>query len=88
MSTGKKIAVVNGAGVVGIIISLFIVSPRTPMWLFAALSAAVLATLNYACFGRRQTASGERKIGINGTVLTALGFGVLLLELFFRFWHR
>jgi hypothetical protein len=60
MSTWKNIAIVNAGGLAGITISLFIVSPQTPLWLFAALSAAVLVGLNYFCF-RRQTASGERK---------------------------
>jgi len=87
MSTWKKIAVVNGGGLAGIIISLFIVSPQTPLWLFAALSAAALGGLNYVCFGR-QTASGERKSGIESTLVIAVGCLVLLLELLFRYWHR
>jgi len=87
MSTWKKIAIVNGGGLVGIVISLFIVWPQTPLWLFAALSAAVLGGLNYVCFGR-QTASGERNSGIEGTLVIAFGCIVLLLELLFRYWHR
>ncbi|MBZ5650920.1 MAG: hypothetical protein LAO18_10590 [Acidobacteriia bacterium] len=88
MRTWKMIAVVNGAGVVGIIISLFIVSPHTPLWLFAVVSAVVLGAMNYACVGVGRTASGERKSGIKSTVVIALGFIVLLLELFFRYWHQ
>ena len=88
MSTWKKIAVVNGAGLVGIIIALFIVSLHTPSWLFAAVSVAVLTALNYSLFRRQRTVIGEHKSGIKSTVIIAIGFTVLLLELFFRFWRR
>lgn len=79
---------VNGGGLVGIIISLFIVSPQTPLWLWAALSGGALLILNYVCFGWRRTASGERKNGVKGTAITVLGFVVLLLDLILRYLHR
>jgi len=88
MSKWKKIAVVNGGGLVGIIVSLFVVSPHTPMWLFALVSAGALSALNYACFGRLHTAGGKLNGGIKNTIVISLGITVLLLELLFRYWHR
>ena len=88
MSIWKKIALVNSGGLVGIVISLFIISPQTPLWLWAMVSAAALATLNYVCFGWRRTASGGSKSGAKSTVIIALGLVVLLLDLILRYLHR
>jgi len=88
MSRWKKIAVVNGGGLVGIIISLFVISPQTPLWLWGVVSAAALAVLNYVCFGWRQTAIGGSKSGARSTVIIVLGVVVLLLDLILRYLHR
>jgi hypothetical protein len=88
MSTWKKIALVNGGGLVGIIISLFIISLQTPLWLWVVVSAAALAVLNYVCFGWRRTVSGGSKSGAKSTVIIALGLVVLLADLILRYLHR
>jgi len=88
MSLWKKIALVNSGGLVGIIISLFIVSPRTPLWVWAVVSAAALAVLNYVCFGWRRTASSDAKSGAKSTVIIALGVVVLVLDLVLRYLDR
>jgi hypothetical protein len=84
----KRIALVNGGGLVGIIISLFIVSSPTPLWLWATLAGVALATLNYVCFGWRRTAGSEGTSGTKSTAIMILGSVVLLLELIFRYLHR
>jgi hypothetical protein len=61
---------------------------QTPLWLWAAVSAAALGVLNYVCFGWRQTASGGSKSGAKSTVIIALGAVVLLLDLILRYLHR
>ncbi len=88
MSSWKKIVLVNGGGFVGIIISLFVVSPKTPLWLWAVVSAGALAVLNYVCFGWRRTASGGSKSGAKSTAIIALGVVVLLLDLILRYLHH
>ena len=84
MSLWKKIVVVNGGALVGVFISLFIVSPHTPLWLWAAVSGGWVAALNYLFFGRKQRA-GERMSGTEITVRLALGGVVLLLGLILRY---
>jgi hypothetical protein len=88
MSIWKEIVLVNGGGLVGIIISLFIISPQTPLWLWAMVSAAALAMLNYVCFGWRRTVGGKSKNGAKSTVIIALGLAVLLVDLLLRHLHR
>jgi hypothetical protein len=88
MGTWKKIALVNGGGLVGIIISLFIVSSPTPLWLWATLSGVALTALNYICFGWRRTAGGEATSGAKSTTITIFGFIILLLDLIYRYFYR
>jgi hypothetical protein len=88
MSTWKKVALVNGGWVIGIVISLFVVPPSTPLWLWATVSGLVLAVLNYLFFGQQRRATSGRKIGPMATVVGGLGVLVLLLELIFRYVHR
>jgi hypothetical protein len=83
----KKIVLVNGGGLVGIITSLFILPPQTPVWLWAAVSGCALVALNYVCFAWRRTASGERKSGVKNTAITVIGLTVLLLDLVLRYQH-
>src|SRR5580704_12306560 len=74
MSTWKKVVLMNGGGLIGILLSLFIVLPKTPLWLWATISAAALAALNYVSFGRRPTASGGSKSGWKSTAVIVLSF--------------
>ena len=75
MSAWKKVVVVNGGGLVGIAISLFVVSPRTPLWLWAAVSVAALAALNYVFLVWHGTArsGGGPKSGARSTAVIAIG---------------
>jgi hypothetical protein len=87
MSTWKKIVIVNGGGLSGIVISLFIVPAGTPLWLWAAISGIVLALLNYLFL----RAKGRNPMKPKTTVSTAIvliGVGVLLLDLIWRYLHR
>ena len=88
MSTWKKVTLVNGGWLIGIAISLFIVPPNTPLWLWATVSGTVLAVMNYFFFGRQRGIASERKVGLMGTVVGGAGLIVLLLELIFRYRQR
>jgi hypothetical protein len=88
MSTWKKVVLVNGGGLAGIVLFLFIVSTQTPLWLWATLSGVALAVLNYVCFGwRRETREGPNT-GAKSTAIIVLGLPVLLLDLILRYMHR
>ena len=89
MSTRKKLVVINISGLIGIIVSLFIAPPATPLWLWALTSTIVLALFNYvALTGRRKPQDDSDRNGSWGTVVIASGFGVLLLELALRYLHK
>ena len=88
MSTWKKVALVNGGGLAGIIISLFIVSPKTPLWLWATLSGAAVVALNYVSFAWRRQAKDDRKSGARSTGIIVLGLAVLLMDLILRYLHH
>jgi len=73
----------------GVLISLFIVPPSTPIWLWATVSAAFLLVLNcYLLFRAKAETTGERKVGFGSTLVGGVGVLILLLELLSRFLHR
>ncbi len=89
MSTRKKLLLVNISGIIGIFVSLFIAPPKTPLRLWALMSAIVLALFNYLALSRRwkpQDVSNESRSW--GIAVVAFGFGVLLLELTLRYFHK
>jgi ABC-type branched-subunit amino acid transport system permease subunit len=89
VTTWKRALVVNVGALLGIGISLFVVSPRTPLWLFAILSVVSVAVLNYVCFGWRRTANGETGSSPSKSkVVICLGCLVLLLDLILRYVNR
>jgi len=46
MSTWKKVALLNVSGLFGIGLSLFMVPPQIPLWIWASLSVLCLAVFN------------------------------------------
>jgi O-antigen/teichoic acid export membrane protein len=88
MNAWKKVALVNGAGLAGIVVSLFTVSPNTPLWIWATASVLCLAVLNFFLFLRLRRGTGEHKPNPAMSVVAWLGVAVLLVELVIRYWHR
>lgn len=88
MSLWKKIVLVNGGVLGGIVISLFIVPPNTPLRVWATVAILSTVVLNYLLLRRRQTANGKPISRTGSTVIIALGFVVLLLDLILRYLHR
>ena len=88
MNAWKKVAVVNIGGLLGIGVSLFIVPPHTPLWIWAAASALCLIVLNHFFIRRLQRGAGKRNANSTSSVVIYLSFIVLLLELVFRYWHH
>lgn len=83
MSRWKKVLVFNAGWLIGITISLFVVPPSTPLWMWASLSILVLALLNYVSFKQKREAASGRNIAAATTVVW-LGIIVLLLDLLVR----
>jgi hypothetical protein len=88
MSRWKKVALVNVGGLLGIGLSLFIVPPQTPLWIWATLSVLCLAVFNCFLFRRLRRSTSERKADSKSGVVIWLAFVLLVLELVFRYWHR
>ena len=88
MSTWKKVALLNGGWLIGIGISLLILPPNTPLWIWAMASVCVFAVLNWVFFIRTQRTTGERKIDPVRRVAAWMGVVFLLLELAFRYLRR
>jgi uncharacterized membrane protein YfcA len=88
MSTWKKVLAVNSAGLLGVILSLFIVPSQTPLWMWAIVSVVVLFVLNYLCFGWRRRVNDKGIDKTKSTAVIALGFVVLLMDLILRWFHH
>jgi hypothetical protein len=57
MSGWKKVVLINGACLTGIGSSLFMVPPKTPLWLWATVAGLAVLLLNYLFFGRKRNAA-------------------------------
>jgi len=87
MSTRTKLVIVNIGGLIGIFISMFIAPPRTPVWMWACISAVVLLLFNYVALTYKpKPGSGDKKSsGLE--VLGILGVVFLLGEIVWRLFH-
>lgn len=88
MRTWKMIGAVNGGALIGFVISLFIVPPRTPVWMWMTFCAAFLLLINYIFFVRKRKNTVDGQAGRTGTVVVTIGFLILLVELLVRFLTR
>ena len=52
MKIWQKVMLVNCAVLIGVVISLFAVPGRTPLWLWATVAIVVMAAMNYVLFVR------------------------------------
>jgi hypothetical protein len=84
MTTWKKFAILNAGALVGILASLFIVPASTPLWIWGVSSALAVLLFNYGALKYRPSPD-RKKGGMSSTIVIALGFGLLLLELAIRF---
>jgi hypothetical protein len=87
MSGWKKAMLMNGGWLMGIVISLFVVPPKTPLWMWGTVSGLALVLLNYLFFGRQRKAAGGRKVGLVTTVVGGLGILILFLDVILRHLH-
>jgi hypothetical protein len=86
MSTWKKIALVNSGALVGICISLFIVPPKTPLWLFATVGVVSVVVWNLIILRLIILRPSQNKDNRGGdssktnTVIIIVGFLLLMFE--------
>lgn len=83
MKTVPKIIVVNLAGVVGVVVALFLVPPQTSSIFFAMVAAVILLLINFVVFvfpRIRNTPTSERNQS-RGNQLLVLGLIFFLLAL-------
>ena len=78
----------NVGGLVGIGVSIFIVPPETPLWIWATASMVCLAVFNYLLIRRLQKSTGASKVSSAPSIVIWLGVVVLLLEVVLRYWLR
>ncbi len=78
----------NGGGLAGIGLSLFVVPPNTPLWLWGTVSVVALAVFNYLLARRLRRGTGDSTFVRTSGSVAWLGVVFFLLELVFRFWHR
>jgi hypothetical protein len=88
MSAWEKVALANVGGLLGIGISLFVVPPNTPLWIWTTVAVVCLAVFNYLIIRRLQESTGASKVGSAPSIVIWLGVVVLLLELVFRYGRR
>jgi hypothetical protein len=88
MTKWQKIAALNAGLLVGITASLFVVPPRTPLWIWGTASGFLFVLMNYLFFRRQRSGTREHKIGLTTTIAGSLGVALLLFELILRYLHR
>jgi len=87
MSPRKELVIVNISGLIGILISMFILPPRNPVWAWACMSAVVLFLFNYVVLTHKPKLGGGDKKSSGLQVLGVLGVIFLLGEIVWRLIH-
>jgi drug/metabolite transporter (DMT)-like permease len=88
MTPWKKFVGVNVGMLIGIGISLFIVPPNTPFWLWAVIAAVFLAGMNYYLYRKLQKPPTESKSANLNTIIIVIGSIIFLADIAYRYFHR
>jgi hypothetical protein len=85
MKTWKKYTLLNVAGVLGTVASLFVVPEDTRLWMWAVISSFTLALLNYTVFRstRANCGSGAKC----SSAIIVVGVVVLFSDVALAQWH-
>ena len=78
MKPWKKVVLMNGAWAIGVLVSIFILPPSTPVWLWDRSVRTIIVVFNCLLFMRKQVSIGERKVGLTNTLAGSLAFLILL----------
>jgi hypothetical protein len=74
----QKPVLLNIAGLVGVVVSLFIVPGETPFWLWCVIAIVVIAALNTILYvGRRRVADSARTAR---TAIVIVGVMLLMID--------
>jgi len=88
MKPWKKFAAINVGALIGIGLSLFIVPPNTPFWMWLAISTATIAIFNFFLYRRLKKPVGAPKAEPIPAIIAWICTGFFLLEVAFHFFHR
>lgn len=85
MKTWQKFGAVNAGALVGIFVTIFVLPPSTPVWVWAIVAMAALVVLNYVLVKRlkrpRASTPGTQRFV---TVVIFIGFLLFLLDMALR----
>lgn len=85
----QKFTVLNVGILLGIVASNFMLPSNTPAWLWAAISIVVIITMNYLLVRKLRSAAGTPREQVKGsTVIIAVGFLIVLIDMLVRLAHR
>lgn len=88
-TTWGKLALLNGAALIGAAISLFTVPSRTPLWTWAGIVVATFAILNYVALRRsKNSASGASTSGLGSWIVILFGLLILAVDVIWSNWRR
>ena len=75
----RKILIVNGCGISGILLSTIGLPGDTPLWIWAACSLLALGLLNWMVLWKRAPQSDDQRIGTRSNTLVIYGCALLLI---------
>jgi hypothetical protein len=88
MKTWKRFAVINVGVLTGIGLSLFLVPPNTPFWLWAIIATAIIGGFNFLLYKTQRRSPTKPKLEPLPAFIGWICTGFFLLELVFHFFHR
>jgi hypothetical protein len=88
MKPWKRFTAINVGALIGIGLSLFIVPPNTPFWMWLAISTAAIAILNFFLYRRLKKPAAAPKAEPLPAILAWIGVAIFLGELIFHFFHH
>jgi uncharacterized membrane protein HdeD (DUF308 family) len=82
----QKFTMLNVGLFLGIVASLFVIPATTSVWLVAGISAVIVGVMNVLLFMRLRNAEAGQSTGASSssTIIIALGFLILLIDLAIR----
>jgi len=88
MKTWKRFAVINVGILAGVGLSLIVVLPNTPFWLWAMIATVVVAVFNFFLYKKQRRPSTNPKVEPLPAIIVWICTAFFLLEVAFHLFHR
>jgi hypothetical protein len=88
MKPWKKCAAINVGALIGIGLSLLVVPPNTPFWLWLAISIATIAIVNFFLYRRLKKPPGALRPEPLPMIIVWICTAFFLLDVIFHLLHR